>query len=454
MVCGRLVPDPRAHTVIVLLTRDLRVHDQMALTAACRDSHQVVPLFVHDPAIFNRSGGSPNRQKFLSESLTDLRHQLLQRGGQLFVREGDTTAQTMKVAAQTDAVAVFVSDDVSRFASERFRRLSRACSQQRLLLETFPGMTVVPAGQIAPAGRDHYKVFTPYWQKWRSIPWRACVVPPRQVRVPAGLTPGRIRPSVGFDDRQVSRRLPRGGETEARNRVRRWLRSGVDGYEGGHDDLAGDQTSRLSPYLHFGCASPTELAQRAAPLAGGEAFVRQLCWRDFHHQVTAAFPELPYRDYRPGRRRWRHDPDGLDAWRAGLTGIPVVDAGMRQLELEGWMHNRARLLVAAFLTRDLAIDWRFGAEHFMNWLVDADVANNSGNWQWVAGTGNDTRPNRRFNILRQAHRYDPQGEYVRRYVPELAEIPGRTAHEPWKLDGRVRRQLDYPPPIVDLPQPS
>jgi deoxyribodipyrimidine photo-lyase len=434
--------------VIVLLTRDLRVHDQMALAAACRPGQFVVPLFVHDPAIFTRSGGSPNRQRFLAESLTDLRHQLSQRGGQLFVREGDPTAETMKVATQTDATAVFVSDDVSRIARDRLRRLSVACDQQRLYLQTFPGVTVVPPGELAPGGGDHYRVFTPYWEKWRSTAWRPCAAPPRQVRVPAGLAPGPIRRRAALAGRRASRQLPHGGETEARLRVRRWLRTGVGGYEAGHDDLAGDQTSRLSPYLHFGCVSPTELACRAVLLAGGQGFVRQLCWRDFHHQVTAAFPDLPHRDYRPGRRQWRSDPAGLSAWRAGLTGIPIVDAGMRQLQSEGWMHNRARLLVAAFLTRDLGIDWRLGAEHFMDWLVDADVANNSGNWQWVAGTGNDTRPNRRFNVLRQAHRYDPKGDYVRRYVPELARIPGRAIHEPWQLDGSTRRRLRYPPPII------
>jgi deoxyribodipyrimidine photo-lyase len=151
----------------------------------------------------------------------------------------------------------------------------------------------------------------------------------------------------------------------------------------------------LSPYLHLGCLSPVELAHLAAQNGDGEAFLRQPCWRDFHHQVLAAFPELPRQDYRSRRREWRDDPSGLEAWRAGVTGIPIVDAGMRQLRSKGWMHKRARLLVASFLTRDLGIHLRPGAAHFMDWLVDGDAANNSGNWHWVAGTGNVTRPNRR-----------------------------------------------------------
>jgi deoxyribodipyrimidine photo-lyase len=213
--------------------------------------------------------------------------------------------------------------------------------------------------------------------------------------------------------------------------------------------LAANRTSGLSPYLHFGCFSPAELAHLVGLGADGGPFLRQLCWRDFHHQVVAAFPELPRRDYRDRNRQWRDDPAGLEAWRDGLTGIPIVDAGMRQLRSDGWMHNRARLIAASFLTRDLGIYWRSGAEHFMDWLVDADVADNYGNWQWVAGTGNDTRPNRRFNVLRQARRYDPQGAYVRRYVPELSEIAGPAVHEPWRLGRTALAALGYPPPIIE-----
>jgi deoxyribodipyrimidine photo-lyase len=215
------------------------------------------------------------------------------------------------------------------------------------------------------------------------------------------------------------------------------------------DDLAGHMTSRLSPYLHFGCLSVVEVvsAVRGDPAADG--FVRQLCWRDFHHQVTAAFPDIDRRDYRPRGDRWRDDPDGLVAWKDGRTGFPIVDAGMRQLRAEGWIHNRARLVVASFLVKDLRIDWREGAAHFLRWLVDGDVANNSGNWQWVAGTGNDTRPNRVLDPDRQARRHDPAGEYVRRYVPELAGLDGAVALRPWTLAPAERRRLDYPERLVD-----
>jgi deoxyribodipyrimidine photo-lyase len=184
--------------------------------------------------------------------------------------------------------------------------------------------------------------------------------------------------------------------------------------------------------------------------AGREAFIRQLAWRDFHNQVLAARPEAARADYRTRHDRWRRDEKAAQAWRDGRTGYPIVDAGMRQLAAEGWMHNRARLITASFLTKTLYLDWRIGARHFLDLLVDADIANNQLNWQWVAGTGTDTRPNRVLNPLRQAQRYDADGDYVRRYLPELRDIPGAAVHQPWKLDPSRRADLDYPHPIIDL----
>ena len=227
-----------------------------------------------------------------------------------------------------------------------------------------------------------------------------------------------------------------------------WARSSSAAYAERHDDLAADDTSRLSPYLHFGCVSPAEVAGHFDD-GEGEPFLRQLCWRDFFLQVTSAFGAIATDDYRPRGDRWRRDDHEFEAWASGQTGYPIVDAGMRQLQREGWMHNRARLITASFLTKDLYLDWRTGAAHFLRWLVDGDVANNSGNWQWVAGTGHDTRPGRVFNPLRQAERFDPDGDYVRRYVEELAAVAGPAVHRPWALEPAERKTLDYPDPIVD-----
>jgi deoxyribodipyrimidine photo-lyase len=225
------------------------------------------------------------------------------------------------------------------------------------------------------------------------------------------------------------------------------MRQDLEGYAEAHDDLPGDGTSRLSPYLRWGCLSPLALAE-AGRDRNAEAFVRQLCWRDFYYQVTRAFPKLSTEALRPAADRdWRYDDDALQHWKDGRTGVPVVDAGMRQLREEGWMHNRARLITAAFLTKHLGIDWRLGVAWFFRWLLDGDVPNNSGNWQWTAGTGNDSRPYRRFNPIRQALRFDPDGVYVRRYVPELKGIDGAAAHQPWRLPESEFRGLDYPGPL-------
>jgi deoxyribodipyrimidine photo-lyase len=237
--------------------------------------------------------------------------------------------------------------------------------------------------------------------------------------------------------------LSRGGEGEGRRRLERWLADGAAHYDVMRDDLAADRTSRLSPYLHFGCVSANEVATRA----GNTEYVRQLCWRDFYAQLLAARPHTARDDLRPRQRPWNDDAEALARWRAGRSGVPIVDAGMRQLHAEGWMHNRARLIVAAFLTKTLELDWRHGARAFAELLVDADVANNVGNWQWVAGTGVDTRPNRRFNPLAQARRRDPNGDYVRRYLPELAELPGAAVHEPWRAPP-ARVAPEYPPPLA------
>jgi deoxyribodipyrimidine photo-lyase len=290
-------------------------------------------------------------------------------------------------------------------------------------------VTVLPPETLKP-----YKVFTPYWRRWLQAGWRDVERAPRRITLPPDLPAPAPLPAAAATSE--------GGETAGRRRLTRWA-GRVHGYEDSHDDLAADDTSRLSPYLHFGCVSARELAAR---VEGAGAFVRQLCWRDFYHQILYAFPELPHKNFRASAPDdWRDDSGALDAWRAGRTGVPIVDAGMRQLADEGWMHNRARLVTASFLTGHLGLDWRAGAAHFASLLLDADVASNNGNWQWVAGTGTDTKPYRRFNPIRQAERFDPSGDYVRRYVPELTGVPGGAVHKPWTLSG-----VDYAAPLVPL----
>ncbi|HEX6455012.1 MAG TPA: deoxyribodipyrimidine photo-lyase [Solirubrobacterales bacterium] len=433
-------------TALVLFNRDLRTHDHPALAAAA-EAERTVPLFVLDERLLGSRCAVPNRVAFMLEALRDLDEALRKTGARLFVREGDPVREAVAVARECGAAQIHVSADWSAYARGREGRLARACEEERIELVAHPGVTVVPPGAVTPASGDHFKVFTPYHRAWSGLPLREPARRPRRLKAPAKLKAGRL-PELGslIGGRPSPRRVP-GGESEGRRRMRAFLCDGLGRYEDRHDDLAGDETSRLSAYVRWGCLSPLELAREASERPGGDAFVRQLCWRDFHHQVLAATPWLPSRDYRPRRDRWSKSKRAFEAWREGRTGYPLVDAAMRQLAEEGFMHNRARMTVASFLCKDLYIDWRLGARHFWDLLTDGEIAANAGNWQWVAGTGNDSRPNRVLNPVRQAERFDPEGGYVRRYLPELEAVRGKAIFRPWLAEGFDR--LDYPEPLVD-----
>ncbi|MFF0085229.1 cryptochrome/photolyase family protein [Streptomyces canus] len=441
---------------VVLFTCDLRLHDHPPLRAALDGTEQVVPLFVRDQAVDAAGFAAPNRLAFLADCLRDLDAGLRERGGRLVVRHGNVVDEVCKVAAEADADEVHMASDVSAHAHRREERLRRALEAEGVRLHVHDTVTTAVApGAVVPASSDHFAVFTPYFRRWSQERLRDPLAAPRTVRVPDGVG-SELLPSRA-DLSGLSEGLAAGGETEGRERLTTWLRAGVTAYEDRHDDLAGDATSRLSPHLHFGTLSPVELVHRArrAGGPGAEAFVRQLAWRDFNRQVLAARPAAAGADYRTRHDRWRSEraaAGDIEAWKEGRTGYPIVDAAMRQLRHEGWMHNRGRLLTASFLTKTLYVDWRVGARHFLDLLVDGDLANNQLNWQWMAGTGTDTRPNRVLNPVTQAKRYDPDGTYVRRWVPELAALRAPVVHEPWKLRGLDRAALDYPDPIMELPE--
>jgi deoxyribodipyrimidine photo-lyase len=356
----------------------------------------VLPLFVFDNVLTGRAGAA--RLAFLRAALAELRTSLQAVGADLIVRRGEPVAETARLAREHHAAAVYLAADASAYAHRRLRELESA----RLDVRVHDGIAVVPPGALAPEGRDHYRLFTPYWRRWRHEPTAAVLPTPSRLRLPDGVDAGALPPADA-----------RGGEREGRRRLAEWLRGGLDDYEAKRDLPAADATSHLSPYLHFGCVSANEVVSRAraeGPVA--DEFVRQLCWRDFYLQLLAANPELETTDLHPRDREWREDDEALARWREGRTGVGIVDAAIRQLRTTGWIGNRARLVAAGYLTKTLGLDWRHGAALFAELLVDADVANNAGNWQWVAGTGVDTRPNRGFNAERQAKRFDPEGAYV------------------------------------------
>ncbi|MFD8731528.1 cryptochrome/photolyase family protein [Streptomyces sp. NPDC059611] len=435
------------NVAVVLFTSDLRLHDNPVLRSALRDADRVVPLFVRDDAVHRAGFDAPNRLAFLADCLADLDDGLRRRGGRLVVRTGSVAEEVRRLVEETGAGAVHLAAGVSGYAARREEQLRTALADTGCDLRIHDAVvTALAPGRVVPTGKDHFAVFTPYFRRWEAAGVRGTLTAPRTVQLPDGELSSDPLP-IRDDVKDVSPGLAEGGEQAGRKLVTSWLNGDLADYADGHDDLAGDATSRLSPHLHFGTVSAAELATRAQEKGGpgGEAFVRQLAWRDFHHQVLAARHDASWSDYRPRHDSWRSDEDEITAWKTGQTGYPVVDAAMRQLAHEGWMHNRGRLLAASFLTKTLYVDWRVGARHFLELLVDGDIANNQLNWQWVAGTGTDTRPNRVLNPVTQAKRYDPHGDYVRRWVPELAEVKGSAIHEPWKVEG-----LDYPEPVVDL----
>ncbi|MGP3982291.1 cryptochrome/photolyase family protein [Streptomyces sp. KR80] len=435
---------------IVLFTADLRLHDNPVLRAALRGADAVVPLFVVDAGVRRAGFDTPNRRAFLADCLTDLDQGLSRLGGRLVVRTGDVVEQVCRVADEAGARRVHVARGASGYALRREARLRAALEDERCELRVHDAVTTALApGSVTPSDTgDHFALFTAYFRRWEREPLRAVLGAPRVVRVPERIRSDDL-PSRR-DLKGVSPGLARGGEREGRRRFKAWLAGALDGYAERRADLPADATSRLSAHLHFGTLSAVELVHRARKAGGADAgaYLRQLALRDFHRQVLAARPRASWQDYRTRNAPWRGDTEAIAAWRAGRTGYPVVDAAMRQLRYEGWMHHRARLLAASFLTRTLHIDWRVGARHFLDLLVDGDVANNQLNWQWVAGTGTDPRPDEVRCPLAQAHRFDPHGTYVRRWVPELAGVEGPAVHRPWRLPEETRSRLDYAEPIV------
>jgi deoxyribodipyrimidine photo-lyase len=432
---------------MMLFTRDLRLTDNPALSAAVAAAAAVVPAFVLDEDLLHRCAAHASRLSFLHDSLHDLDHSLRAAGGALVIRRGSPwVATVIELARQGGVTSIHVADDVSGYAQARLAQLERAAASERMAVIRHPGITVVPPGAVQPAGRSVFQVFTPYHRRWQEARRRPAADRPAAVILPAGLAHGRIPALSRLTAARPATGLQAGGESAGLARLRSWAPDNLGDYDRARDDLAADRSSRLSAYLHLGCLSPAAIEAELTGQPGSAPFIRQLAWRDFFGQLLADRPDAGRRDYRDRGDQWVSDPDALQAWQAGHTGYPVVDAAMRQLAAEGFMPNRARMIAASFLTKDLYLDWRAGAAHFMTLLADGDVASNQLNWQWVAGTGTDTSAHRIFNPTRQGLRFDPDGDYVRRYVPELAGLPASDIHEP---DEAARRRCGYPAALVD-----
>jgi deoxyribodipyrimidine photo-lyase len=448
-------------TALLWFRRDLRLHDHPALRAAL-GHERVIPVFCFDERLLAGRHASPARIRFLLECLVDVDGSLRELGSGLVVRRGDPARELAELASATGAGEVHASGDVGPFAAARDARSAAALAEVGVRLRLHPGVSVVEDVSVIRTGQGGpFTVFTPFYRRWLAVERRPVTAAPSSLPgLPARLARARLPTvaSLGVDRSAAGAML--GGERAGRARLARFLKDGVAGYQRDHDMPGVEGTSRLSPYLHFGCVSPREIEQRLPRGPGAELFHRQLCWRDFFHHVLHHFPENQRREFQVryrGTLRWSRAEQRFEAWCEGRTGYPLVDAGMRQLAAEGWMHNRVRMVVGSFLTKDLGIDWRWGEQHFMRLLLDGDEANNNGNWQWIASVGVDPQPvfKRILSPTRQLRRFDPDGTYVRCYVPELAQVPDEYLPEPWRMPSALQHEVgcviarDYPAPILD-----
>jgi deoxyribodipyrimidine photo-lyase len=442
------------------IRRDLRLSDNLALAAALEQGGPVIPAFILDPRLLASPYVGEKRLAFLFAGLCALDVDLRRRGSTLIIRQGDPLEALHVLRNESGASRIFVEADVSPYARHRDKRV-----QHDLPLTLTPGNTVHPPAMLHKADGTPYTVFTPFSRMWHSLPFPGSPLPAPEHFL--------ALPPIASLELPISPEHPStspfpAGEVEGQQRLDAFISSRISRYANERNRMDLEGTSGLSPYLRFGMLSARQSAWAAFQAEaqavdgparrGAETWLNELIWREFYAAILYHYPHVRQMAFRPQLRRipWQNDPEDFAAWCEGRTGYPVVDAAMRQLNATGWMHNRARMIVASFLTKDLLVDWRMGERYFMQHLLDGDPAANNGGWQWTAGTGTDAAPYFRvFNPVLQAIKFDPSGAYVRRWVPELAAVPDEFIHMPWKMPVDEQRRagclvgVDYPVPIVD-----
>ena len=425
------------------IRRDLRLRDNATLHAALKHG-EAIPVFVRDPHL----GGviSARRQSFLWEALTALDADLRTRGSRLIVRSGRPQSVLAQLLRESGATAIFAEEDYTPYARKRDEEIARS-----LPLKLVQGQLIHHPLAALKADGKPYTVFTPFSKNWKAL------LPPSLDILPA---PNQM-PVVPVE--LAAEEIPAGepnslfpaSEAEAQHRLLNFAREKIFAYAKNRDRVDLNGTSSLSPYLHFGILGLRETVHNARQAVlhgrdvesrkGAETWLNELIWRAFYIHILYHFPHVQKGSFRPkyDNIQWANNPDDFAAWKAGETGYPIVDAAMRQLRETGWMHNRARMIVASFLVKDLLIDWRWGEGWFMKTLLDGDLAVNNGGWQWTAGVGTDAAPYFRiFNPTTQSQKFDPHGDYIRKWAPELAHLSAKDIHAPF----RVSR---YPQPIID-----
>jgi deoxyribodipyrimidine photo-lyase len=451
-------------SVLVWFRLDLRLADHPALDAAARTGLPVVPVFIWAPEEDGEVRPGAASRWWLHQSLLRLDESLRAKGSRLVVWRGPVAETLAALAAETHALRIFSNRVYEPAALAGEKPLDARLRERGISVERFNGSLLFEPGSIRTTTGGPFQVFTPFWRAlWNARGGLRKPVPaPARLSAPAAwprsLTVADLDLLPKIDWAAGIRAAWKPGEEAAQTRLRSFARNAVNHYGSERDRTDRDGTSRMSPHLHFGEMSPLQIWHAVVDAPRGESYLRQLAWREFSYHLLCAFPETLGKPFNPQFRHfpWRSNARRLKAWQQGQTGYPMVDGGMRQLWATGWLHNRARMIVASFLVKHLLVRWQDGAAWFLDTLVDADLANNTMGWQWVAGCGVDAAPYFRvFNPVLQGEKFDPGGEYVRSWVPELRDLPSEWIHQPWAAPPLVLAAAGvvlgktYPRPIVD-----
>ena len=424
---------------IIWFRRDLRITDHPALLEAIASSDEVVPVFILDKNLIDESGSK--RLAYLGASLRALDESL---GNSLHVMVGNQVDVLQSLLQRYNASAVHISKEYEPYGVARDEGVAAAGIP---LISTGSPYAVAPGRVLKPSDSTPYKVYTPFYKGWRTHGWRAPAVTPKKFTCVEPSSEYRAFPDFSMPEGVT---VIQAGEAAAQKRFKEFSKNGLDSYDENRNLAAIDGTSKMSTYLKFGEIHPRTLLENLGESKAHDTFRKEIAWREFYADVLFNNPMTDIEYYAPKFAQMRYDKPGeqLKAWCDGKTGYPFVDAAMRQLVREGWMHNRTRMVVASFLVKDLHLEWQLGERFFADHLVDYDVASNAHGWQWTAGCGTDASPYYRvFNPIEQGRRFDENGDYIRRYVPELAHLSASEIHEPWLfLDGYSK---GYPERIVD-----
>lgn len=459
--------------------RDLRLSDNSALAQALAENSEVIPVFILDPRLTEAKGQSEARLAFMYAALASLDQNLQQHGSRLIVRRGDPVHELRKLLQESQSQALYFNRDYTPFANKRDTAVTTELGSAGFTVKAFKDLVIFEQRELLTGANQPYTIYTPYKRRWlerlHGEPQPALELDYNNLKseIVQHLHSLTI-PSV--PEKFADAWFQPVSEVAAQQHLKDWIgrlydnsqKPGIGGYAKNRDLPGLDATSHLSPFLKFGLLSPRqcyrgasnarERAPQAATMEGCDAWIGELVWRDFYNQILWNFPYVAVEPFQKkfAKLSWSEEVAHFEAWCDGRTGYPIVDAGMRQLKQMHWMHNRVRMIVASFLTKDLLINWETGERYFWKMLVDGDQASNNGGWQWAASTGTDAQPFFRiFNPASQGQKFDPDGTYVKRYVPELANVPAKYIHEPHTMPLALQKQIgciigqDYPAPIVE-----